>query len=96
MVFHLWFPFKNFRQLNVVGQFHFQINMSLFRPKLSKPEKTCLLSCFLEIRDPFLVNVNLMELVERTRSAQNGTIAQKLVSSVLLEAMAFSTCYGMS
>ena len=61
----------------------------LFRPKIPKPEKSCFLSSLPKIRDTFLVNKSLPDIIEKSRNNQASLIHQKLVSSGLLEASAF-------
>ena len=63
--------------------------MTLFRPKMPKPEKPCLLSSLLEICDTFLVNRSLPDIIKRARNVQSSPIYQGLVNSRLLEAVAF-------
>ena len=63
--------------------------MTLFRPKMPKLEKPCLLSSLPEIRDTFLVNKSLTDIIERAKNAQSSPIYQKLVNSGLLEVAAF-------
>ena len=63
--------------------------MTLFRPKLPKLEKPPLLSSLPEIRDTFLVNRNLSEVVERAKNTPSSPIYQRLVESGLIEAAAF-------
>lgn len=63
--------------------------MMLFCPKMPKLEKPFLLSSLPEIRDTFLVNKSLPDIIEWAKNVQSGPIYQKLVSSGLLEAVAF-------
>ena len=63
--------------------------MTLFRPKLPKLEKPPLLSSLPEIRDTFLVNKSLPDIVEREKHPQSSPIYHKLAESGLLEATTF-------
>lgn len=63
--------------------------MTLFCPKMPKLEKLPFLSSLPNIRDTFLVNKSLPDIIERAKNPQSGPIYQRLANSGLLEATAF-------